>query len=138
MSKRSSCVFALLAVLTITAAGVALSEKSYYDTLGVAKDASQADIKKAYRKMAVKWHPDKNPNNQEEAQQKFQVGTAVNTGRIMSPSLTHRVKNGSRRFFTSDQSFKITPFRTDFRRRVLTCCADMVAGILPNGNCQRL
>lgn len=32
----------------------------------------QADIRSAYRKLAVKWHPDKHPNNQEEAKQKFQ------------------------------------------------------------------
>lgn len=74
MSNRASCAFALFAVLAIAGAGIALSEKSYYDTLGIAKDASASDIKKAYRKLAVKWHPDKNPTNQEEAQQKFQVG----------------------------------------------------------------
>ena len=75
MSKRSSsCALALFALIAIAGAGVVLSEKSYYDTLGISKDASAADIKKAYRKLAVKWHPDKNPTNQEEAQQKFQVG----------------------------------------------------------------
>ncbi|XP_034550629.1 dnaJ homolog subfamily B member 2 isoform X2 [Notolabrus celidotus] len=43
----------------------------YYSVLGVIKTASQDDIKKAYRKLALKWHPDKNPDNKEEAEKKF-------------------------------------------------------------------
>mmetsp|Transcript_21170 Transcript_21170/g.74661 ORF Transcript_21170/g.74661 Transcript_21170/m.74661 type:complete len:401 (-) Transcript_21170:83-1285(-) len=45
----------------------------FYDLLGLSRDASAADIKKAYRKSAVRWHPDKNPTNREEATEMFKL-----------------------------------------------------------------
>ena len=43
----------------------------YYSTLGVERKASEEDVKKAYKALAKKWHPDKNPNNQDVATRKF-------------------------------------------------------------------
>ena len=58
-------------------------KQDYYEVLGVEKNATEGEIKKAYRKQAIKYHPDKNPENQ-EAEAKFKL--AAEAYEILSDS----------------------------------------------------
>lgn len=66
-STRLRAVIALALWVCMVGAG----RPDYYAVLGVAKDADAKAIKSAYRKMALKWHPDKNPDDREAAEKKF-------------------------------------------------------------------
>jgi molecular chaperone DnaJ len=47
----------------------------FYEVLGVARDATPDQIKSAYRKAALKWHPDRNPEKKEEAEHNFRAAS---------------------------------------------------------------
>ena len=51
------------------------SQRDYYEILGVSRTASVDEIKASYRKCALKWHPDRNPENKAEAEVKFREST---------------------------------------------------------------
>ncbi len=53
-----------------------MAKKDYYDILGVQKTASEDDIKKAYRKLALKYHPDRNPGNKQAEEQFKEINEA--------------------------------------------------------------
>ena len=54
-------------------------KKNYYDILGVDKKASESDIKSAYRKLAMKYHPDRNQGNEEAAEKFKEINEAHET-----------------------------------------------------------
>src|ERR1700693_5103267 len=51
------------------------NQRDFYEVLGVTKTATVDEIKSAYRKAALKWHPDRNPENKHEAEEKFREST---------------------------------------------------------------
>ena len=48
-----------------------MRQSDYYRTLGISQDANAEDIKKAFRRLALRYHPDRNPSNIEEAEKRF-------------------------------------------------------------------
>ena len=63
------------------------TQRDYYDILGVSRTASLDEIKAAYRKLALKYHPDRNPDNK-EAEEKFKE--AANAYQVLSDEQKRR------------------------------------------------
>ena len=82
---------------------------NYYDILEIQKTASSDDIKKAYKKMALKWHPDRNPDNKTKAEEKFkEIAEAYDT---LSDPEKRRMYDltGSTNFESTDQTEGFPP-----------------------------
>ena len=59
---------------------------SYYDILDVNKNSTPEEIKKAYKKKAIQWHPDKNPENKEDAE-KISTNDVRKIGKIINKKI---------------------------------------------------
>lgn len=70
LSFRSFLYISLFSLAVL--ASVAAAGRDFYKILGLKKGAKDRDIKKAYHKMALKWHPDKNPDNKDVATKRFE------------------------------------------------------------------
>lgn len=71
MKFDSSFTLLLLVCVSLSLQSIVLAGKDYYKLLGISKKATQIEIKRAYRKLSIKYHPDKNPDNREEAEKQF-------------------------------------------------------------------
>jgi molecular chaperone DnaJ len=84
--------------------------KDYYNILGVNKDSSDDEIKKSYRKLAMKYHPDKNPGDS-AAESKFkEISEAYET--LSDPQKRREYDNPTRGGFTNSDFWSNNPFQT--------------------------
>ncbi len=87
--------------------------KDYYEILGVPRDASQEDIKKAFRALVKKWHPDANPDNKKLAEEKFkEIGEAYE---VLSDENKRRIydQTGKADFGNGQEGFNWQDFRNN-------------------------
>ena len=80
-------------------------KRDYYEVLGVDKNATEDQIKKAYRTIAIKYHPDRNPGNK-EAEEKFKE--AAEAYDVLTPTMPFEVAKSRKSFSSSLYSSAIT------------------------------
>jgi len=64
-------IISLLVCMLLLFAATILAEEDYYQVLGLKRNATPEQIKKAFKKLAIKFHPDKNKDDPEAAKKKF-------------------------------------------------------------------
>lgn len=94
-----------------------MTDKDYYEVLGVKEDASPGEIKKAYRKRALKYHPDKNPDDKKAEEMFKEISAAYYA---LGDEKRRKEYDNLRRMgaytgdFSSDQGFDISEFLRQF------------------------
>jgi molecular chaperone DnaJ len=93
------------------------TQLDYYEILGVAREASADQIKSAYRKLAMKYHPDRNPENKHEASERFRQATEAYT--VLSDAQKRQVYDRYGHAGLNNRGFEATDFSAsifeDFR-----------------------
>ena len=84
-------------------------QKDYYEILGVSKDATPEEIRKAYKKLAIKWHPDKHVDDKKEAEEKFkEIAGAYSV--LSDPEKKREYDTGGMDFGDFDDFDNLDPF----------------------------
>ena len=73
------------------------STRDYYEILNVDRSATDDDLRRAYRRLAMRWHPDKNPAGKAEAEARFKkITEAYNVRAAAALQIKNRARNGSK------------------------------------------